>query len=286
MKLLPEPDLAARAWPALLEAARHVRGPHAGEARRLGADGPVLAWDPRAGWSASGEPDACLRAFAELYLPLCAPRGGRVRVVAQLGQSLDGCIATASGESRFVTGEASIDHLHRLRALVDAVIVGAGTVAADDPRLTTRRVPGPSPLRVVIDPRRRLSARHGVFSDGAAPTLLVCAAEHAADPAGDAEVLGLPARDGQIDRGALLAALAARGCAVVLVEGGGVTVSGFMEAGLLDRLHLTVAPLIIGDGRKGLQTPTGLPLARCPRPRHELYRMGADLLYDCEFAAS
>ena len=77
-------------------------------------------------------------------------------VVAQMGQSIDGRIATESGHSKYINGDAGLDHLHRLRALVDAVVVGVGTAIADDPLLTVRRVAGPSPARVVIDPRGRL----------------------------------------------------------------------------------------------------------------------------------
>ncbi|MBC7991971.1 MAG: dihydrofolate reductase family protein, partial [Rhizobacter sp.] len=84
-------------------------------------------------------------ALLSLYRPLL----GSAWCVAQLGQSLDGCVATHSGDSYFVTGPQSLLHLHRLRALCDAVLVGAGTVAADNPQLTTRRVPGASPTRVV-----------------------------------------------------------------------------------------------------------------------------------------
>jgi diaminohydroxyphosphoribosylaminopyrimidine deaminase / 5-amino-6-(5-phosphoribosylamino)uracil reductase len=280
MKNLPESAEAARLWPLLLDAASHARGGAAHDARRFAAHGVTLDWQPANGWRLACA-DAAARAFIELHLPLCGARGRRPFVVAQLGQSLDGCIATATGQSAFVTGEQNLDHLHRLRALADAVIVGAGTVAADNPRLTTRRVPGRNPLRVVLDPRRRLGGHHGVFSDGAAPTLLVCAEDASGGAAGDAELLRVPSRAGVLDRAAVLAALQSRGCAVVLVEGGGVTVSGFLEAGLLDRLHLAIAPVIIGDGRRGLQAPAGLPLDRCPRPEHELYRMGGDLLYDC-----
>jgi riboflavin-specific deaminase-like protein len=281
MKNLPDSAAAARLWPLVLAAARHARGGEADTAQRFAAPGVTLDWHPAGRWHLDCSDDAA-RAFIELHLPLCVPRGAKPFVVAQLGQSLDGCIATAAGQSAFVTGEENLDHLHRLRALADAVIVGAGTVAADNPRLTTRRVPGGNPLRVVLDPRRRLPAHHGVFSDGAAPTLLVCAADANCDPAvGQAEMLRVPICAGVLDRAAVLAALHSRGCAVVLVEGGGVTVSGFLEAGLLDRLHLAIAPVIIGDGRRGLQAPAGLPLDRCPRPKHELYRMGGDLLYDC-----
>ena len=87
-------------------------------------------------------------------------------VVAHLGQSLDGRIAAANGASRWVTGEQDIVHNHRMRALFDAVVVGAGTVRHDDPQLTVRAVPGPHPVRVVLDTQRRLGPDYRVFNDG------------------------------------------------------------------------------------------------------------------------
>ena len=94
----------------------------------------------------------------------CSVRCARVPwtislVVGQIGQSLDGRIATESGHSKYINGPAGLVHLHRLRALVDAVVVGVGTAIADDPQLTVRRVAGPQPARVVIDPKGRLRAR-------------------------------------------------------------------------------------------------------------------------------
>jgi len=97
-------------------------------------------------------------------------------VLGRLAQSLDGFIATRSGESHWISGPEDIAHTHRLRALFDAVVVGAGTIRADDPQLTTRLVEGPSPVRVVLDPERRLGAGYRVFRDGP-PTLLLCAPE-------------------------------------------------------------------------------------------------------------
>ena len=87
-------------------------------------------------------------------------------MIGQIGQSLDGRIATASGQSHYINGPAAIVHLHRLRALVDAVIVGIGTVTADDPRLTVRRVEGPSPARVVIDPQGDVRSAKLLAADG------------------------------------------------------------------------------------------------------------------------
>jgi riboflavin-specific deaminase-like protein len=178
--------------------------------------------------------------------------------------------------------------MHRLRALCDAIVVGAGTVAADDPRLTTRLVPGPNPLRVVLDPRRRLAARHAVFGDGAAPTLLICDAERAREGAriGQAEVAGIPCRDGRLDLAAVLATLLARGCSRVFVEGGGVTVSAFLGAGLVDRLHVTVAPVLIGAGRPGLRLGAVESLRDARRPAHRVYRMEQDLLFDLDLRAA
>ncbi|HEX2632910.1 MAG TPA: RibD family protein, partial [Bradyrhizobium sp.] len=94
-------------------------------------------------------------------------------IVGQIGQSLDGRIATESGHSKYINGPAGLVHLHRLRALVDAVIVGVGTAIADDPQLTVRQVSGPQPARVVIDPKGRLCASARVFADDGVRRLLV-----------------------------------------------------------------------------------------------------------------
>src|SRR3954447_25017 len=134
----------------------------------------VVAWRAGAGWDALLPLTDPRQALLELYLPITSATSARPLTIGHLGQSLDGFIATHSGESQFVTGEENILHLHRMRALCDAVVVGAGTVAADDPQLTTRRVPGPNPLRVVLDPSGRLNDHYKVFTDDSADTLYIC----------------------------------------------------------------------------------------------------------------
>jgi riboflavin-specific deaminase-like protein len=221
--------------------------------------------------------------FCELYSPILREGSNALFTVAQLGQTLDGRIATESGHSHYVTGEENRDHLHRLRALVDAVVVGAGTVAADDPQLTVRRVEGPNPVRVVLDPRRRLPAERQVFQDGAAHTLLMCGEESSvAATHGLAEVIGVPSADGRLEPAEILRTLCARGLRRVLVEGGGVTISRFLAAGLLDRLHIGVAPVILGSGRPGITLPPVDTMAQAPWPKVRAYPMGGDTLFDCD----
>jgi diaminohydroxyphosphoribosylaminopyrimidine deaminase / 5-amino-6-(5-phosphoribosylamino)uracil reductase len=111
-----------------------------------------------------------------LYGPIAAARAGFV--LAQVGQSLDGRVATPAGDARDISGPDGIAHLHRCRALVEAVIVGVGTVKADNPRLSVRAVKGPNPVRVVIDCRGELTGDEGMFCDGGAPVLLI-QGEHA-----------------------------------------------------------------------------------------------------------
>jgi diaminohydroxyphosphoribosylaminopyrimidine deaminase/5-amino-6-(5-phosphoribosylamino)uracil reductase len=229
------------------------------------------------------------RAVIDLYMPVCSAIADRPITIGHLGQSLDGFIATRAGESNWVTGPENILHMHRLRALCDAVIVGPGTVAADDPQLTTRLVAGPNPLRVILDPGRRLTDAHRVFQDEAADTIYVCARSLVGP--GDTHMGRAPivAADGtteRIDIAQLIALLHARGCVRVFVEGGGVTVSRFLEAGALDRLHVTIAPLLIGDGRPAIRFPPAALLNDCHRPRYRVFRMGGDVLFDCDLRAT
>jgi riboflavin-specific deaminase-like protein len=269
-------ELEARAWRSLLAASA---------AARNGARAADLDWLARRGDEvvAAGHAPQAARALLDLYAPLCSTRA---LAVAHLGQSLDGHIATASGDSYYVTGPDNVRHLHRLRALSAAVVVGAGTVARDDPQLTVRHVAGPNPVRVVLDPSATLVAQRRVFTDGAAPTLVVHAVGVAAPPPGDAEVLEVPADAAGLKLDVLLERLRERGLKAVFVEGGGQTVSRFLEAGLLDRLQIAIAPLVTGRGRLGLSLPARDRIAECLRPAHRVFTMGGDVLFDCDLRAA
>jgi riboflavin-specific deaminase-like protein len=219
--------------------------------------------------------------LSSLYGPLLTPpaRDGCF-VLGRIAQSLDGRIATTTGASHWISGKEDIVHTHRLRALFDALVIGAGTVRADNPQLTTREVEGPSPVRVVLDTNRRLHADYHVFRDGP-ETLLMCATDAGgAGRVGHAPVLRL-ARAGQgLDIRAVLALLAERGLRRVLVEGGGITVSRFLAAGAFDRLHVTIAPLLIGSGIPAFTLPEAATLTDVMRFDWAVHRIGADLLVD------
>jgi riboflavin-specific deaminase-like protein len=217
--------------------------------------------------------------FGPVLAAPAAPDG--CRVIGRLAQTLDGRIATAAGSSQWIGGDGDLLHTHRLRALCDAVVVGAGTVRHDDPQLTTRLCPGPNPLRVVIDTDRRLDAHFRLFRDGL-PTLLFCAAD-APGPArlGEAEVLGLPrAPQGGLAPAAILKALAARGRTRIFVEGGGLTVSRFLGAGCLDRLHVTVAPVLLGSGIPAFTLPPVSRIADGLRFTWQVHALDPDVLFD------
>jgi riboflavin-specific deaminase-like protein len=216
-----------------------------------------------------------------LFAPLRAPIAeGRSFVLGRIAQSLDGYIATRDGESVWISGPEDLRHTHRLRALFDAVIVGARTVRSDNPRLTTRLVDGPSPVRVILDPDRRLGTSFHVFQGGPA-TLLMCAPEHATLAThGEAEVVAVPRDNEGLRIDAILADLRERGLRRIFVEGGGVTVSRFLAVGALDRLHVTVAPLIMGGGTPAFPIP---PVARLHDGRRfawTAHPIGADVLLD------
>jgi riboflavin-specific deaminase-like protein len=272
---------AETAWAALLRARTVWRGGSPPAPVEIAdSAGGALELSPDGTWQASGcAVQAGAAALLELYLPLLRP----TLAIGQLGQSLDGRIATRTGHSHYVTGPESLVHLHRLRALVDAVVVGAGTVLADDPRLTVRHCPGANPLRVVLDPRRRLTDAHHVFTDGAAPTLVIGAVDGAAPGAARSETLPLAAGEDGFAPARILGLLAARGARRVLVEGGGVTVSRFLAAGALDVLHVAIAPMLIGSGRQGISLPPIDRLDQALRPQARRIPLGEDMLYALSF---
>lgn len=203
-------------------------------------------------------------------------------VIGQLGQSLDGRIATPTGASKYINGHEALCHLHRIRAQVDAVIVGVGTAIADDPQLTTRHVEGPNPVRVVIDPHGRMPADAQMLHDGAAPVISVTC-QGVSGPAG-AEALPLLCNgNDQIAPRSIIAELARRGMTRILVEGGAETLARFLNAGAIDELHLMLAPIVLGSGKTGLNLSPIETLDEALRPTVRTMRFtDGDMLCMCE----
>jgi diaminohydroxyphosphoribosylaminopyrimidine deaminase / 5-amino-6-(5-phosphoribosylamino)uracil reductase len=223
--------------------------------------------------------------WEELFGPL---RAGTIHdpvVFGQIGQSLDGRVATRSGHSHYINGRSGLEHLHRLRAIADAVVVGAGTSLADDPQLTVRHVSGPNPVRVVIDPRGRVPGSARMFASDGVRCLVVTAEGAQARLPGHIETVRLPASQGRIEPRAIVSALVERGLRRVLIEGGAETVSRFLVAGCLDRLHVVVAPVIIGEGRPSFILPPIDRMDEALRVPMHVHRLDDEVLFDCDLSA-
>jgi 3,4-dihydroxy 2-butanone 4-phosphate synthase/GTP cyclohydrolase II len=193
--------------------------------------------------------------ISDLIGPVAAPPE-RPFVVLKFAQTLDGRIATATGDARWISGEAERRASHAFRAACDAVLVGVGTVLQDDPQLTVRMVPGASPLRVVLDSTLRVPDRAKILHTDAATTILTT---DRSDPARRqtlaARRLGvkvLPAGADGVDVGPALAALRSSGVETLLVEGGARVITSLLRAGVVDRLIVAVAPTIIGQGTEAV----------------------------------
>ena len=181
-------------------------------------------------------------------------RTGLPLVTAKFAASLDGKIATRTGDSRWVSGQQTLAWAHEERSRIDAIAVGVNTVAVDDPQLTARpggeKSGGHQPLRVVLDSSGRTPATARVLQ-GASRTLIATTRQSGADwraamERAGAEIAILPAADGRVDLPALLALLGARGCLNLLVEGGGILLGSFFDQGLIDRVQAVIAPMIVG----------------------------------------
>ncbi|MEL7279317.1 MAG: RibD family protein [Pseudomonadota bacterium] len=215
----------------------------------------------------------------DLYSPLARRDTGPI-TVAQIGQSLDGRVATTTGDAQDVSGPDGLAHLHRMRALVDGVIIGVRTALHDSPQLTVRLCEGDNPARIVIDPSGRLPNDARVLTNDGTKRFVVQAVDRER-PEG-VHVIKLPLKGDMIDPVDIVAALRAEGLKNLLVEGGGITIAKFLEAGLLDRLQIAIAPLLIGDGPQSLTMPNASELlCNAIRPKMRAFALGSDVVFDC-----
>ncbi|MDZ4114134.1 MAG: bifunctional diaminohydroxyphosphoribosylaminopyrimidine deaminase/5-amino-6-(5-phosphoribosylamino)uracil reductase RibD [Brevundimonas sp.] len=203
---------------------------------------------------------------------------GRPTVTLKLATSLDGRIAMASGESQWITGEAARLEGQRLRARHDAILVGIGTVLADDPALTVRLPDhsGPQPLRVVLDSRLRTPATTKVAGGN---SLILTTVEPR--PIGQAEVVEVVDVDGRANLHATLDILHARGVRSLLIEGGGEVAASFLRENLIDRLEWFRAPILLGsEGRPCVAALSLAKLADAPKFRRKAVQVVGDDLWE------
>lgn len=215
---------------------------------------------------------------------------GLPQVIMKAGMSLDGKIATASGESRWITGEASRRQVHRLRAACDAVMVGAETVIKDDPRLTARIKGGIDPVRVIVDSRLRLPLSARIFDRDSDAGVVIATTKGAdvekkrkLEALEGVTVITLDGPRGRVDLPRLMKNLGKRGVTSLLLEGGGEVNAAMLDAGLVDKVMLFVSPVIIGGknspdvvgggGASSLAQAVGLE-------RVKYRRIGGDLLME------
>ena len=210
-------------------------------------------------------------------------------VTLKLATSLDGRIATASGESRWITGPAAREQVHRLRALHQAVLIGVETAIADDPELTVRLpdYAGPQPVRVVLDSRQRLPLTSKLVREAERLPTVVITGQNPNNRLTDAgvTVLQVAETDGRPEPKAALAALRAHlplgEASGVFIEGGGQVAASFLAADLVDALEWFRAPIVLGDeGRPAVGAFVLKDLAAAPRFRRVAVEVIGDDLWE------
>jgi diaminohydroxyphosphoribosylaminopyrimidine deaminase/5-amino-6-(5-phosphoribosylamino)uracil reductase len=214
-------------------------------------------------------------------------RTGLPLVTLKLAASLDGRIATASGDSKWISGELSRRLVHELRNRVDAVVVGAETVRTDDPQLTCRVRGGRDPLRVILDGRLTISPAARVCTQRSIARTLVVTAEENCESEKRAvlerqgvEVLGLPAEQHRVRFRPLLAELGKRGLKHVLIEGGGQVAAAALAEGVVDKVLFFYGPKLLGSESRAMIGSLGVDRVASGLTLHtiESYRLGDDVL--------
>lgn len=233
-------------------------------------------------------------ASAELIAPFaCRVRRGRPLVTLKLAASLDGRIATRTGASRWITGAASRRLVHRWRNEVDAVMVGAGTVRADDPELTCRIRGGRDPLRVIVDGRLRVPLGARVLTKEAARgTLIASVADREAKVKSlrrrGVTILALPGNNGVLSVRLLLMELGRMGISSVLIEGGATLAAAALRERVVDRMHLFLAPRLIGGDGRAMIDALGIldPAEALSLTDVGVSRVGTDVLFRASLGAA
>ncbi|OGP52736.1 MAG: riboflavin biosynthesis protein RibD [Deltaproteobacteria bacterium RBG_13_52_11] len=216
-------------------------------------------------------------------------RTGLPFITIKYAQSLDGRIATSRGDSRWISSEKGRRFAHRLRAQHDAIMVGIGTVLADDPLLTVRLVKGRNPLRICLDSHLRIPLNSQVLSDDGKTLIAIIDAHdikkvEAIQRQGKEVLMVQEGANGRVELRSLMKVLAERGISSILVEGGTEVITALLKEGLANRMVVITAPLILGKGVEGIGDLGIIDVGRAIRPSsRKVKRIGEDIVFDLRF---
>ena len=216
-----------------------------------------------------------------LFLPIIFNAKNEPYLIAHLAQTLDGFIATESGESKYISSDDNLTHIHMIRAISDIIIVGYKTVELDNPMLTTRYVKGKSPMRIIIDKNNKLSKKYNVFKncDGRTYKLISDNIKIKSN-----NIFQLPLIEDKFDVYDIYSLMKKLRKKIVFIEGGGSTVSDFYNKDILDRLHICISPSILGKGRSSFITQRRKSFDNVWNHKIKYSKMGKDILCDIDLS--
>ena len=214
----------------------------------------------------------------KLYLPIIF-NSKKTYLIGHLAQTLDGFIATKSNESKYISSKENLIHIHMLRAISDIILVGFNTVKSDDPMLTTRLVRGESPMRIILDKNDNISKKYNVFNNKDDNGYKIINDKLKQK---NPNIFQLPLVDNQFDERDIISLLTKLNKKIVFIEGGGKTISGFYRKDLLDKLHLCISPIILGEGISSFVIPKQKSLKEVDEHRISYIKMGSDILCDID----
>ncbi len=227
--------------------------------------------------------DLELKDLFDLYMPIIFNGTNNLYLIAHIAQTLDGYIATKSGESKYISSSRNLEHIHMLRAISDVIIVGTNTVQSDNPMLTTRLVKGCSPMRLIFDKKNILNNTYNVFSnidDNGYKIISDKIKKY------NVNTFTLPLHKNKFYLNDIIHLLKKLNKKIIYIEGGGSTISNFYNNKLLNKIHLCISPVIIGQGRNSFILPKIKSLKNIKDNKIKYFKMGKDILCDIDLSIS
>ena len=213
----------------------------------------------------------------KLYLPIIFNKE-KTYLLGHLAQTLDGFIATQTGESKYISSEENLFHIHALRAISDIIIVGYNTVRLDNPLLTTRLVKGKNPMRIILDKNNKLDKKYGYDNKDGNGYKIISDKLRSSDH----NIFQLPIINNQFDEKDIISLMTKLNKKIIFIEGGGKTISSFYEKNLLHKLHLCISPIILGQGISSFVVPKKESLNKVSDHKISYNKMGCDILCDID----